>query len=92
MSKIDTLFTKIIRDESFANYFDIQPSLYNTLEEGKRSLNPHIKAVAELLDQLNQKISIAQSDMRIFNKVGHVILADSDQQAIYRKIVSLLSK
>lgn len=92
MSKVDNVFLKIISDEQFANNFDITPSKYRSLDDGKRAINPHVKAVAEMVDQLNQKINNAKSEMRMRNKVGPVVLTDSDFKPIYNKVVSMLSK
>ena len=92
MSKADNMFLRIISDERFASTFDIVPSRYESLNDGKKSLNPQVKAVAEMIHQLNMKINDVKSDMRIRNKVGPEVLTDSDFKPIYNKIVSLLSK
>lgn len=92
MNKVDNMFLKIISDERMASTFDIVPSKYRDLGDGRRALNPQIKAIAELIDQLNKKISDVKSDMRIRNKVGPVVLTDADFKPIYNKIVSILSK
>lgn len=92
MKKLDLIFCKVINDSAFARNFDIEASKYTTIEEGKRSLNPYVKAVAELVEMLSKRIGEVESDMRIYNKVGPVVLSDSDLQVIYRKITSSLSK
>lgn len=92
MNKVDNMFLRIISDEQFASTFDINPSKYRDLNEGKRALNPQVKAIAELIDQLNKKINDVKSDMRIRNKVGPVVLTDTDFNAIYKKVLSMLSK
>ena len=92
MSKIDNIFLKVISDEKLVNTFDIQPGKYSTLDDGKRAMNPHVRAIAEILAQLYEKINEVQSDMRIRNKVGPVVLNDADFQFIYKKVVSSLSK
>ncbi len=92
MNKVDTMFLKIISDEQLSSAFDINPSKYRDLNEGKRALNPQVKAIAELIDQLNKKINDVKSDMRIRNKVGPVVLTDTDFNSIYKKVLSMLSK
>lgn len=92
MKKIDYLFLKIINDERLIATFDIQPSKYKCLEDGKRALNPQVQAIAETLSLMNKKISEIKSDMRIRNKVGPVVLNEADYQVIYKKVVSILSK
>ncbi len=92
MSKVDNIFLKIISDERLISTFDIVPSKYRSLDDGKRALNPYVKAIAEIVDQLNKKISVAKSDMRIRNKVGPVVLDEVDFQPIYKKVLSILSK
>ncbi len=92
MSKVDNIFLKIISDERLISTFDIVPSKYRSLDDGKRALNPYVKAIAEIVDQLNKKISEAKSDMRIRNKVGPVVLDEVDFQPIYKKVLSILSK
>jgi len=92
MNKVDYMFLKIISDERLASTFDIIPSKYQSLNEGKKALNPYVKAIAEIVDQLNRKISEVKSDMRIRNEVGPVVLTDSDFKPIYNKVLSLLSK
>ena len=57
------------------------------LKEGKISVNTPI---AQGL--LGKKIGEEESNMRIRNKVGPVVLNESDLQVIYRKIVASLSK
>lgn len=86
------MFLKIISDERLASTFDIIPSKYPSLNEGKKALNPYVKAIAEIVDQLNRKISEVKSDMRIRNEVRPVVLTDSDFKPIYNKVLSLLSK
>lgn len=92
MNKVDYIFLKIISDERLASTFDIIPSKYQSLNEGKKALNPYVKAIAEIVDQLNRKISEVKSDMRIRNEVGPVVLTDSDFKPIYNKVLSLFSK
>ena len=92
MNKVDNMFLKIISDERFASTFDVVPLKYRSLDEGKRALNPHVKAVAEMVDQLNKKINDVKSDMRIRNKVGPVVFTEADFKPIYNKAVSSLSK
>ena len=92
MDKLDLIFTKVISDNAFAKGFDIDASKYSNIEEGKRSLNPYVRAVAELVETLSKKIGEEESNMRIRNKVGPVVLNESDLQVIYRKIVASLSK
>ena len=92
MNKLDLIFTKVISDNAFAKNFDIDASKYTSIEEGKRSLNPHVRAAAELVEMLSKKVGEEESNMRIRNKVGPVVLNESDQQVIYRKIVASLSK
>lgn len=92
MNKVDNMFLKIISDERFASTFDVVPSKYRSLDDGKRALNPHVKAVAEMVDLLNKIINEVKSDMRIRNKVGPVMLTDSDFNSIYKKVLSTLSK
>ena len=92
MNKVDVIFLKIISDERLASTYDIEPSKYRSLDEGKRAINPHVRAIAEMVDQLNRKINEVKSDMRVRNKVGPVVLTDADFKPIYNKIVSSLSK
>ena len=71
MNKSDNMFLKIISDERFASTFDVIPSKYKSLDEGKRALNPHVKAVAEMVDQLNKKIYEAKDgDMCAIVSIG----------------------
>ncbi len=92
MNKLDLIFTKVISDNVFAKNFDVDTSKYTSIEEGKRSLNPQVRAAAELVEMLGKKIGEEESNMRIRNKVGPVVLNESDLQVIYRKIVASLSK
>lgn len=92
MSKVDNMFVKIISDKRLADTFDFEPSDYGSLNEGKRAVNPYVKAIAEMVDMLNKKVSEIKSDMGIRNRVGPVMMNESDFQTIYKKIVSSLSK
>lgn len=92
MNKVDNMFLKIISDKRLADAFDFDPSSYRSLDEGKRAVNPYVKAIAEMVDMLNKRISEIKSDMRIRNRVGPVIMNESEYQTIYKKIVSSLSK
>ena len=92
MSKVDNMFLKIISDERLASTFDIVPSKYRSLDDGKRALNPYVKAIAEIVDLLNKNINEMKSDMRIRNKIGPVVLVDEDMAPIYKKALSLLPK
>ena len=54
-------------------------------------LSIYIQQDNELIDQLNKKINDVKSDMRIRNKVGPVVLTDTDFNAIYKKVLSSCS-
>ena len=56
MSKVDNIFLKIISDERLISTFDIVPSKYRSLDDGKRALNPYVKAIAEIVDHLGNRI------------------------------------
>lgn len=92
MGKLDIIFQRIISDENFASVFDVTPSKYPTIEIGKKAIHPQVRATAEILDELNKKINEQQSNMRVRNISGPVVIDDVEYQAIYRKIVSSLSK
>ena len=92
MEKVDNLFLKVINDERLIATYDIVPTKYACLEDGKKALHPQVRAIAEAISLLNKKINEVKSDMRIRNKVGPVDLDEADYQPIYKKIVSLLSK
>lgn len=92
VNKADNIFLKVISDEYLASTFNLEPQRYRSIDEGKRSLNPYVKAIAEIIDQLNKKISSAKSEMHIRNQVGPVVLDESEFSSIYKKIVSSLSK
>jgi ribonuclease D len=92
MSKSNNLFLRIIGNENLIAAFDIDPTKYQSIEDGRNSSNLHVRAIAETLIQMEKVINDAQADMRIRNKVGPVVLTDEDYQPVYKKIVSLLSK
>jgi hypothetical protein len=92
MEKYDNLFLRIINDERLITTFDIEPSKYSCLEDGKKASHPQVQAIAEIISQMNRRISDIKSDMRLHNQAGPVVLNETDFQPIYKKIVSLLSK
>lgn len=92
MSKVDNMFLKIINDERLASTFDIVPSKYRSLDDGKRAVNPYVKAIADIIDELNININKVKEDMIIRNKLGPVVMEDADFQPIYKKVLSLLTK
>jgi hypothetical protein len=92
MNTLDNLFLKVINDERLSTAFEMEPGKYSGIEEGKRSLNPYVRATAELIAQLNLSINEVKSDMRLRNKVGPVVMNESDFQPLYKKVVALLSK
>lgn len=92
MGRLDVIFQKIISDADFASAFNVAPNKYTTVDIGKKSLHPQVRAVAETLELLNKKINDVQSNMRIHNLSGPVIIDEAEFQAIYRKVVSALTK
>lgn len=92
MDKLDNLFIRIINDEQLVSSFDIDPSKYESLEDGKKSLNPQVRAIAEILSQLNKRINEVRADMNLRNKMGPVVLSETDFTPIYKKVVSSFSK
>lgn len=92
MSKLDNIFLRIIQDEEFEDTIGNEATRVENLEDGKKSLNKHIRAIAEILDQLNKKLATVRSDMHVKGKTGNIVIDDAEYQAVYRKIVSLLSK
>ena len=88
MGKLDTLFLKVINDDELVKAFDINPDTYKDLASGKRSINPYVKAIAEILEQINLKVESEKSMMRIKRKVDSVVLDDAYLQTVYRKIVT----
>ena len=93
MSKIDTLFLKIIADERIVSTYGINTSKYRSLAEGKKEiLQPQVRAVAEIVEQLNTCINKAKDEMTTRNKVGPVVLNDADFEPIYNKVVAMITK
>lgn len=92
MSKIDNIFLKIIGDEQLSNRFDIDPSKYRNIGEGKKAANKYVKGIAELIEQLNVRINNQRDEMKIRHITGTVVLSDVDFQAVYKSIVSVINK
>lgn len=92
MNKADIIFQKIINDEYLVSTFDLEPNKYHSIVEGKKAINPYVRAIAEIVYQLNERISTVRSDMRIRKQAGPVVLDESEFSSIYKKIVSSLSK
>lgn len=91
MNKKELIFQKIVNNERFVDTYNIK-SKYPTLDAGKRALQPEVRAVAEMVQDLNNQIEQKKSDMRIRKQSGPVSLDPSFFQTLYRKIVSTLTK
>ena len=93
MSRQDILFLKIIEDEQFASAFGIDASRYRSLVDGKKDLqNAYVRAVAEIVEQMSNKTSIAKSNMNTTREDGTVKLSPADFTPIYNTVLSLLTK
>lgn len=92
MSKLDTLFLTIIRDPQFADMIGNDASRVRNIDDGKRAANKYVRTVAEVLEQLNKKIEEKRMEMRLKQQKGNIVIDTSEYQAIYRKVVSLLTK
>lgn len=92
MSKLDNIFLRIIHDEQFADTIGDDATRVSSIDEGKRAINKDIRAIAEILEHINKKIEAVRSDMRLRGKAGNIVIDDAEYQAVYRKIVSLLTK
>jgi hypothetical protein len=92
VSKTDNLFLRIINDEQLVATFDIDPSRYTCIEDGRESDHPQVHAIAEIISLMSRKINDTKSEMRIRQKTGPVVFDESDYQPIYKKVVSMLSK
>lgn len=56
MAKNDLIFQKIISNEKFADAYNITATKYQNLDSGRRALQPEVKAVAEIVHDLNIQI------------------------------------
>jgi hypothetical protein len=65
MEKVDNLFLRVINDERLVDEFDIEPSKYSCLEDGRKSQHPQVHAIAEIIAQMSIKINDAKGEMRI---------------------------
>lgn len=92
MAKNDLIFQKIISNERFADAYNITTTKYQNLDSGRRALQPEVRAVAEIVHDLNIQIDQKKSDMRIRKQSGPVVIDVSFFQTLYRKIVSSLGK
>lgn len=92
MAKSDLIFQKIISNERFADAYNITATKYQSLDSGRRALQPEVRAVAEIVHDLNIQIDQKKSDMRIRKQSGPVVIDASFFQTLYRKIVSSLGK
>lgn len=92
MAKKDLIFKKIIGNKEFANAYNIDSSKYPNLEAGKRALQPEVRAVSEIVHDINFQIEQKRADMRIRKESGPVTLDASFFQTLYRKIVSSITK
>lgn len=91
MNKTDKIFLSVIHDKQLVNTFDIEPDKYTCLEDGKRAGHPYVKAIAEIIEQLNKLVSQAESDMRLQRLTGPVTLDESEFQTLYKKVISNLT-
>lgn len=92
MAKSDLIFQKIISNKKFADAYNVDPSKYPNLDAGKRALQPEVRAVSEIVHDINFQIEQKKADMRIRKQSGPVALDSSSLQTLYRKIVASLSK
>ena len=93
MNRQDIMFLKILADEQFASAFDIDASRYRSVEEGKKDLrNAHVRAVAEIVEQMSKKIGFAKSNMNATRESGSVKMSSADFTPIYKTVLSLLTK
>lgn len=90
MSKYDTLFVKVLRNERFAKAIGPDVNRYNTIEEGKKAINKQIKAIAEIIGELGKKIEHTKSNGKHEGSVTS--LDPSEYQSVYRKVLSILTK
>lgn len=91
MNKLDNIFLRIINNRQFGETIGQDAVNIKCIDEGKRAANKQIRAIAEILDQLNKKIEMAKVDMRIRGKAGVVELDNSEYAPIYKKILSMLT-
>lgn len=92
MAKNDLIFQKIISNKRFADAYNVVSSKYPNLDAGKRALQPEVRAVTEIVHDINFQIEQKKADMRIRKQSGPVTLDPSFLQTLYRKIVASLSK
>lgn len=93
MNRQDILFLKILSDEQLATAFSIDASKYRSIEEGKKDLqNANVRAVAEIVEQVGKKISIAKSNMNAMREDGSVKLPPADFTPTYNTVLALLTK
>lgn len=90
-SKYDKLFEKIITSDEMANELGTDAKRYKTVDEGRKAFsNIKIRAIAEMINEIGHKLDLKKSNARVLSE--DVNLDPSEFQAIYRKIVSLLTK
>lgn len=92
MSKLDNIFRMVISDPGIQKEYNIDLEKYDTVKKALDSRDPFVQSIATIVSMLDQKIEAKKMDMRIHRDNGPVVLEESDNSAIYRKVVSILSK
>lgn len=91
MSKYDILFEKIITNEELAEMLGPDARRYKTIADAKKLvLNKRIQAIAEIVNEVGKKYEAKRSEAKV--KLEEVTIDNAEFQAIYRKVVSLLTK
>ncbi len=91
MGKYDTLFEKIVTIEELANDLGPEAIRYKTIANAKKVVsNKKIRAIAEIISEVGAKLELKKSDARINSE--EAVLDEADFQAIYRKVISVLTK
>lgn len=92
MGKLDTMFHEIISYDEFVEKYDYNPDDYQKISVGCNSSNQYVRAIANMLLDLDKLVEDKKMDMRIKHQTGKVVIDQSAWDAIYRKLNKNLEK
>lgn len=92
MTKIDNIFLRVISNPKLCEEFEIDPSNFTNISEGLVSDDPHVHTIAQMLVDIDSKISeIKSSDL--FGPKEHAIeLTDTQKSTIYKRVLQSLKE
>lgn len=90
MTKLDNIFLRVISNPKLCEEFQVDPAEFSNINEGLLSNDPHVHTIAQMLVDIDAKVSEMKSSDLFGPKETPLELSDTQKSTIYKRVLQSL--